>query len=249
MREEKINGLKVKMYDSIDELPIVRFHKYNKFMLIDSGIGSDLTDIDTHITKISSFIATDDKKNAIIEVENMRQLLYMITEGLSPKHLAFACLVHSINGNLITDISDDGLKKVNERLKSINRKWFSKMIESLKKKIDSDLSIYFKSTEDSKTKEYYGQLKQRILLQIKGITTDEEITTELEDVENSLIMFFKPQRFQGGAVEVDFDKNFEDMCLILSQNLSVEPKKMNVLEFYNSFEYLKKSIKGQKDGK
>jgi hypothetical protein len=249
MREEKIKGLKVKMYDSIDELPIVRFHKYNKFMLIDSGIGSDLTDIDTHVTKISKFISSDDKKNAVIELENMRQLLYMITEELSPKHLAFATLVHSINGNHITDISDDGLKKVIERLNIVNRGWFSEMIESLKKKMDSELAIYFPTSNDeSKTKEYYDQLKRRILLQCKGITTGEDVESELEEVDNAMIMFFKPQRFQGGKIEVDFDKNFEDMCLILSQNLSVEPKKMNVLEFYNSFEYLKKSNKG-KDGR
>ena len=49
MKREVINNHIVILYDSIDELPIIRFHKYNKYMLIDSGIGSDLNDINVHI--------------------------------------------------------------------------------------------------------------------------------------------------------------------------------------------------------
>ena len=51
MKREVINNHIVILYDSIDELPIIRFHKYNKYMLIDSGIGSDLNDINVHIDR------------------------------------------------------------------------------------------------------------------------------------------------------------------------------------------------------
>lgn len=51
MRTIKLAGKKVEIYDAIEDLPILRFHKYNKMLLIDAGIGSDLSDFDKHIEK------------------------------------------------------------------------------------------------------------------------------------------------------------------------------------------------------
>ena len=48
MRKIVLAKHKVELYDSIDELPIVRFHKYNKMLLIDAGVGSDLSDWDAN---------------------------------------------------------------------------------------------------------------------------------------------------------------------------------------------------------
>ncbi|MGL5979408.1 MAG: hypothetical protein ACRCZY_00735, partial [Phocaeicola sp.] len=59
MRKETINGHKVEIYDSIDELPIRNFHKYNKYLLVDSGVGSDLNDINTKISLIQNYIEKD----------------------------------------------------------------------------------------------------------------------------------------------------------------------------------------------
>ena len=41
MKTTKIGERAVVLYDSIDELPILRFHAYNKMLLIDAGVGSD----------------------------------------------------------------------------------------------------------------------------------------------------------------------------------------------------------------
>ena len=51
MKTVKIGERTVEIYDAIDELPMLRFHKYNKMLLVDAGIGSDLQDFDTHIEK------------------------------------------------------------------------------------------------------------------------------------------------------------------------------------------------------
>ena len=45
----KIGTHDVEMYDSIDELPIIRFHKYQKLLLVDSGIGADINSFDQRI--------------------------------------------------------------------------------------------------------------------------------------------------------------------------------------------------------
>ena len=52
MKEEKINGHRFEFYDSIEDLPIVRFHKYSKYMLVASGIGDSIADVDEHIERI-----------------------------------------------------------------------------------------------------------------------------------------------------------------------------------------------------
>ena len=51
-------------------------------------------------------------------------------------------------------------------------------------------------------------------------------------------------------MEVEYDKQFENMCLILSQKLNVQPKGFTVLEYYNAFMFLKKQGKpnGKKEG-
>ncbi len=56
MKKVKLNGHKVVIYDSIDELPIVRFHKYSKMLLVDAGVGSDINDCDAHIERATRYI-------------------------------------------------------------------------------------------------------------------------------------------------------------------------------------------------
>ncbi len=111
MKTVKIGEYTVEIYDAIDELPMLRFHKYNKMLLVDAGIGSDLQDFDTHIEKAMRYARSKTPELAAIELDNMRQNVYFIQSGLSPKCLAFAVLVKSIDGTPYNDLSDDGLQK------------------------------------------------------------------------------------------------------------------------------------------
>lgn len=134
MVKEKIAGHLVEIYDSIDELPILRFHKYNKYMLIDSGVGGDLRDINTHIGRIQEFLKKDPSL-ASKEIENLRQNMFMISQEMSPKYLAFSTLVKSIDGVKIYDLSDKNLKEICEKLSTEKVSTFEKIIENLKKKL------------------------------------------------------------------------------------------------------------------
>lgn len=135
MKTLLLNKKIIKVYDSIDEMPIVNFQKYNKYLLIDSGIGSDADDIDSHIVKIAKFIRAGDNKKALQELQNMRQNMYMVNNEISPKYLAFAALIHSIDGKELTDLSDDGLKEVLNRIKKIKHSKIIEFLYSLKKKL------------------------------------------------------------------------------------------------------------------
>lgn len=135
MKQMLINKKTICVYDSIDEMPIANFQKYNKYLMIDSGIGSDVDDIDAHITKIAKYIKSKDEKKALLELQNMRQSMYMVNSEISPKYLAFAALIHSIDGKEVTDLSDDGLKALLEEIKHIKHSKVIEFLFWLKKKL------------------------------------------------------------------------------------------------------------------
>lgn len=134
MKELFINNKVVTVYDSIDELPIINFQKYNKYLLIDSGIGADIDAIDSHIAKLAKYIKINETDKAISELQNLRQNLFMINCEISPKYLAFAALIHSIDGKKSEDLSDEGFKKVLASLKEVPHSVIFNFLLSIKKK-------------------------------------------------------------------------------------------------------------------
>lgn len=244
MRTVDINGHKVEVHDSIDELSVRRFQKYNKYLLIDSGIGSDLQDIIDRIERTKVYVKNSPGR-AITELENMKQGIYLMTEGISPEHMAFATLVRSIDGEATDDLSDEGLRRVIDRLADAKKTIIDRVLNSVKKKIDTELSLYFPGKfENGALKEYYDQLKAHTMLRVRHIRTGEDVSDKLQEIEERLAMLMKPKVFSGSkSAEIAYDKQFEEMCLILSQHINVNPNEMTVLQFYNAFEHLKKEAK------
>lgn len=248
MKNVQIKGMNVELYDSIDELPMLRFHKYNKMLLVDAGVGSDLSDFDRHIEKVIRYLNSPTPNMATVELENMRQNIYFIQSEVSPRHLAFAVLVKSINGKPRNDLSDDGLQQTISLFKDVANSEIIAHLEAVKKKIDDELRLYFpRLFDDATLKEYYDKLKQRTIVVLRTIIdgrATEADAKEIDDITAELITYFNPQTFTGSeSVEIRHDRQFENMCLILSQNLHVDPKKFTVLEYYNAFEYIKEQAK------
>ena len=111
-------GLKktsIKMYDDIDQLPIERFNKANKYWMLHDSIGSSIQDFDlNHFNKL--ILLAGDKEKCKAELQNFRILVYNIQNEVSVEHLSFACLVHSINGVENDDLSEDALNKILKEL-------------------------------------------------------------------------------------------------------------------------------------
>ena len=243
MKEVELNGHKVRLYDSIDDLPIVRFHKYNRMLLVDAGIGAEIGDLDNHLERVVRYIRKGDNENATKELENMRQSVYMVMAEQNTKHLSFACLVDSIDGVQQTDLSPDGLAKVIELLSGAPRGEIDKILASVKKKIDDELGLYFPSLfDDIRTREYYDIVKRltvNMLMQIADGKDDERIK-QAEAMREQLVLFSKPKVFTGkDGVEVRHDKEFETMCLLITKETGRDAKDMSVLEYYNAYEYLR----------
>lgn len=250
MRTVKIGKHTVELYDNIEELPVVRFHKYQKYLLVDSGIGSTIEDFDKHIEKARRYCMMNDADNAQKELENLRQCVFMVQTGLSPRHLAFACLITSIDGTQCNDLTDDALRKIVEMLADTPNKELTDQLDSVKKKIDGELMLYFpKLYEDSDAKEFYEKVRRRTLLVLQNIVAGVPVpdgTKDVDEITSELITYTRPQIFSGSdSIEIKFDRQFENLCLMLSGQLHVQPKQYTVMEFYNAFEFLKEKAKNE----
>lgn len=241
MKNLLINKKIVRVYDSIDEMPIVNFQKYNKYLLIDSGIGSDADDIDAHIVKIAKYIKSNNNKKALQELQNMRQNIYMVNSEISPKYLAFAALIHSVDGKEVNDLSDDGLKKLLQDLKEVKHSKVVDFLLWLKKKVTNELEIYFPGDfVNPKEKEAYDKLKNRTLLVLDSIINDTDNTEQIELIDTMMLNMHTPKVFIGSeSVEVKYDKQFESTCLLIAQKTNMDARKMTVLQFYNAIDNIK----------
>lgn len=243
MKELQLNGHKVRIYDSIDALPITRFHSYNRMLLVDAGVGSDISDFDNHIERMVRYIRKGDNDSAAKELENMRQNVYMIMSGQSVRDLSFACLVASIDDEPCNDMSQEALQRIVETLGGATRGELTEAYQSAKKKIDNDLSLYFPSLfDDVTTREYYDIVKRLTLTNLERIADGD--TTERKDMaeqlREKLVLFQKPKVFTGhDGLEVRHDKEFETMCLAITKETGRDAKRMTVLEYYNAYEYLR----------
>ena len=239
----KIGKHDVELYDAIDELPIVRFHKYQKLLLIDAGIGSDIAAFDQRLEKARCFLLDGKPEQAGKELANLRQCVWLIQTGISPRHRAFAVLVTKIDGRECNEISDDALEKVLQTLQDAPEKELTAQLEAVKKKIDGELMLYFPALfNDSTIKEYFDILKRRtiaVLNEIIAGNPEPDATPEIERLTIALITYTHPQLFEGPeSAEIKFDREFENLCLALSEQLHVKPKENTVLEFYNAFDFL-----------
>ena len=131
-------GLKkttIKLYDDIDQLPIERFNKANKYWMLHDNIGSSIQDFDlNHFNKL--VLLAGDKEKCVAELNNLRILVFNIQNEINVEHLSFACLVHSINGKESSDLSEDALNDVLKKLSDggLTQDILKKKLHSLGKK-------------------------------------------------------------------------------------------------------------------
>ena len=76
---------------------------------------------------------------------------------------------------------------------------------------------------------------------ILGEILGEDNTREIHDLEGDMLAFLQPKVMWGAdGEEVKHIIGFEDTCVLLTQQLSVDPKKMTTLSFYRALEVIQK---------
>ena len=104
---------------------------------------------------------------------------------------------------------------------------------------------YFPQFFDSAVeKEYYDTIKKRTIAQLTNIIQGKKETENVDLLTDKILTFIDPPQFEGlENVEVNADKQFERMLLIMSQQLGIDARGYSTLAFYNAYEYLNETLK------
>lgn len=126
----------VTFYDSATVLPYRRYHKFNKHMMIDMEVGNSIADYDKRQARAIQYLNNNDAKSAGIELTNQRQCIHNVLEEYSPKGMALAIMVYSIDGVVYTDFQEPTLNLILDKLEEIgfNKRQLDETIETVKKK-------------------------------------------------------------------------------------------------------------------
>ena len=242
MKELKIGKHSVELHDDISQLPVKRYHVFNRMLLVDAGIGGDITDFDRHIERVMAYNRKEQRENLLLELKNLRQSVYFILNGINPKLMAFATLVTKLDGKWCDDLTDDGLRKVVEILGDVPIADVTASYEAVKKKIDEDLLRYFpKIFDDATIKQYYDNLRERTKIVLQSIIDGVERKEAIDRLTDILLTWSRPNEFEGAGAEnaeVRYDRQFEKVCIAMAQNLNVDPKRYTVQEYFSAYEYI-----------
>lgn len=106
----------VELYDSIKDIPAERDTLMNYYLLEDSGIGSDLQSIESHLSHIIDAINTDKKDHVRDAIYNFRASCYSMITRYRPDQIAWACMIKTVNGESLTDFSAESLQRLVKQL-------------------------------------------------------------------------------------------------------------------------------------
>ena len=245
MKRERIGRNVCELYESLDEMPILNFHKFNKWSVIESQIGGDLVSVVSHLAKIKRNLANAPDK-AGVQLDNLSSTFSMIFEETSPKSVAFVCLMKSFNGKSVNIKDDNELIRISKELQKHPFGLFDKLFEILKKKVDTELELYFpEKFSDATTKDAYDKIKKQTLLKLDSVIDGKSRQTEIDKITDYLYSLFVPVSFSGkNSFEITHEKNYLDACLLISEYANIQNvDNLTVVAFHNALEYVKNKLK------
>ena len=101
----------IEIFDSIHNLPILRFQRFNKYQMIASEVGNTFADYDQRTLKALQFLQKGMKDEAIQELENRRQTVFNAFNEFTPVGKSFAILVKRIDNVVYDTFSPDDLDR------------------------------------------------------------------------------------------------------------------------------------------
>lgn len=140
----KYKGNTIELYDTIEELPSERYFLFNKYLLIDSGLGSDMDSIDARLSRLYTFLSNEKYDEAKQEAINLRNAFYFVLNDINPKMKCFAVMVKKVNGKrLPIDDIPEAVSKI--RITGITWQIISSTVDALKKKLTKSMPRIFQS--------------------------------------------------------------------------------------------------------
>jgi hypothetical protein len=243
-----VNNHTVTLYENVKELPIKRYVAFQKYVLLDSGVGGDIDSIGNHFSRLFQFLANRLIDEATEETKNLYYNLFMIMEEINPTSRAFACIVHKIDDEIITGFSEEDVKRTVEKLAEIEitQRHIEEYVDNVKKKSGSDLKLYFPDLFAEELElQFYQNIKARILA-YEGLLDDENDEKSLKviaEVDLFLAKMNKPNCFDSDTQqngEIQLELQFENLCSSLESNGIPYATTLTAFEFYSRLAFLKR---------
>lgn len=141
---QTFNG--VELYETVDEMPMARKHLFDKFLIMDSGMGSTIQDIELRFQKLDVFLKEKKFDLAIQERMNLHHAIFNGLSGINFKSLSFCSLVYKVDGKEVEIKTESDVETVMDMVekKVINRN-VEYFVETVKKKLLTNLGYTFQS--------------------------------------------------------------------------------------------------------
>lgn len=248
---DKIGSNTIERYASIDEVPVDRFMTFNRFVFLDSGVGADQESIDVMDKKLLRLIRQGKNKEAEQLVKNRNLAVNWVFQNIHPGLMSYVPLIKSINGRDLYDYSDDACQRILGQLGKMGatKGFIQKIVEFSKKKFQEEIDILMPDRPNrAELSEQFGKRKKRLLLILeKLINPEEDITEELEKIEEFIFGLLSVKSYSGiHGEEAKFIKNYKEMSFIIAQNGSVDPMTMTASTYLQALKSIKKQAKDSK---
>ena len=119
MREIKATRGVFQIQESIQEIGIGRYNEFTKYLVQEAGIGSDMPSIERHYRLLDTFLAAGKIDEARQERNNLHFNLILAINKINITHFSAALFVIKINDERIDDYTEEGLKRIVEKLDAI----------------------------------------------------------------------------------------------------------------------------------
>lgn len=253
MRLFEINSVPVRMYSSDREMPMRRYNIFQKLLLIEAGIGSDMNAVNRRFEKLHSYQAAGMQAEAMREAENLHYSIHAVLNSIDYKTATFACLIAQIGDDKCEDITEEGLARTSERLLSLGVTVadIDDSVEEVKKKLSSELAKHFPQIfPPDEEFQFYASVKQRMLLRAAIANGDDSSETrdKLALADRYFLSVGKPQNFRDDDPEnilVALDTQFATLAALLDSNSSSSSQDLAVFDFYARLSYHMRQNKPQ----
>jgi len=243
----------IEIFDSIHNLQILRFQRFNKYQMQSVEIGNSFEDYDQRTMKALQFIKKGMNDEAIQELENRRQTVFNAFNEFTPLGKSFAILVKRIDGVVYDTFSPDDLDRCLNRLNEIgltNQEAMLKLQE-VKKKIETELVVYFpKYFPKNGNRELTTLRFRRVNTILDGIINKQIDDESVFEVEKMILENDKPHNWNvwvSGNMEKTLEVDFQKFAVSVIEHTKQDLEKLSTFTFYASVEHLTEKFKPKKN--
>lgn len=210
----QINNLEFYAPD-IRLIPYYNYAKFQKYLLLDAGLGNDLASVLQRVNTLQLFMQEGRDEDAQIEAGNLKLSLYSAIEGISWTSFALACLVKGVK--LDTDEQVAGIAK--QITDNTTEAELTDYLDELKKKIDFQLAAEFQQEQETG---YLEALHKHTLLLLQSVISPHpDHPKQIKAAFSKVLDYCKPKildlRIKGNAITA-MDKNYIKTLAALKEN-------------------------------